>query len=178
MDGHGVLALAALGGFGVGSGFGVGLGVDVTGFGVGTGVAAGVLAGVGAAVGAAVGPAVGAGVTIGDTVGTTGAPEARMAVGAALGDRDGLASIDGDGLTADGLAVGGSEADPAGVDVGVPGTSVDPGVVGLVGGITATGPCARADAAACCWSSAPPMPSAMVASTRFRTPRPKTRRTR
>ena len=143
-DGHGVLTLAAFGGLEVGLGFGVGLGVDDTGCGVGAGVTrgdgAGLMAGVGAGVMAGVGaagdPAVGAGVTIG----TTGAPEARRAVGAGLGATDGLDSIDGDGLAADGLAVGGSEADPAGDEVGVPGTSVDPGVVGLVGGTTATGP--------------------------------------
>ncbi len=191
--GHGFLTLAALGGFGfgVGLGFGVGRGVAATGFGVGFGVtrgvgagvtrgvgaavAAGVPAGVGAAVTAGVGPAVLPGAGAGVTTGTKGDPEARAAVGDGLAEGDGLASIDGDGLVG-----GGSEADPAGVDVG-PGVSaagVASGTVGLAVGITATTPLARADAAACCWSSTPPMPRAMVASTRFRTPRPRIRRTR
>jgi hypothetical protein len=182
------LTLVALGGFGVGLGLGVGRGVDVTGFGVGLGVTRGVGAGVTRGVGAGVaagvragvGAAVLAGVGAGVTTGIAGVPDASGVVGAGLGDGDGLASIEGEGLAGDGLAVGGSEADPSGGAVvpGVPGTAVESGAVGLRDGTTATASLARADAAACCWSSAPPMPRAMVASTRFRTPRPRMRRTR
>ena len=171
-DGHG--ALAVLGGFGLGFGFGVavtGLGV---GFGVTRGVGAGVTRGVGAGVMAGVGAAVPPGLAMGDPV-AAGAADAGTAVGDGLGDTDGLASIDGDGLT-DG---GGSEADPPGDAVGpdVSDAVVDWGA-GWLGGTAAIGPFARADDAACCWSSTPPMPSAIVASTRFRTPRPSINRTR
>lgn len=172
-DGHGTLA--ALGGFGLGFGFGVAVTGFGVGFGVTRGVGAGVTRGVGAGVVAGVGAAVPPGLATGDPV-AAGAADAGTAVGDGLGDTDGLATIEGDGLT-DG---GGSEVEPPGDEVGpgVAGAVVDPGAVWFGGGITATGPLARAVAAACCWSSAPPMPSAMVASTRFRTPRPRISRTR
>ena len=187
--GQGALGFATFGGFGLGLGFasGLGFGVAVTGLGVAFGVArgvgagvargvgAGVACGVGAAVGAAGGSAVGAGVggdvTTGDPV-EAGTGEPVAGLGEGLGDTDGLASIDGEGVSTDGLALGGgSVVDPPGGDVGpwVSGVVVGPGDgAGLGRGIAAMGP---ADWAARCCSSTPPMPSAIVARTRFRTPK-------
>jgi len=200
-DGHGALTLGGLGGLGFGlgvrSGFGwwatgLGFGVLATGCGVGAGVGRAVAAGVGAGVGCAVGAGVGAGVgwAVGAGVGTRfGATEgalvtagdgvtavATVGVPAGVGETAGLGSIDGDGLATvgptlaggwDGVVPGGSDADPPGWEVEpVGGCGV---AAGPPGGTTAIGP---ADAAARCWSSAPPMPSAIVARTRFKTPRP------
>jgi hypothetical protein len=201
------LIFVTLGGLALGFGFGVGLGVATTGFGVGfgvtrgvgagvtrgvgagvtrgvgagvtRGVGAGVTAGVVTGVGAAVRAGVGTGVATGNPVGT-GVPPARSAVGEGLDDATGLTSTEGDGLAGSALALaGGSEVEPAGGDVGlgVCGAVVDDGPV-VLGGTTAIAPVGRADDVACCWSPTPPMPSAMVASTRFRTPRPRMIRTR
>jgi hypothetical protein len=161
-EGHGVLALATLGGFGAGFGLGVGFGVAVTGLGVGAGVIRGVGTGVGAALGAGVGSELAPGIPGLDE----GAATTRR------GDADGLGSIDGEGLAMDGLAVA------AGSVVGV--TDGDAGLcvagaavgsvrgVGIAGGTCAIGP---AEGPARCCSSAPPIPRAIPARTRFRTPR-------
>lgn len=191
--GHAGFGLATLGGFGF-----FGFGVVVTGLGVawgvargvGAGVARGVGAGVGAAVGGATGPAVGAAVgpevTTGDPV-EAGTGETAGGDGSTLGTGDGLASIDGEGpgsidgvgVSVTELAVGwGSAVDPPGVDVGAPVSAVvvgSPDGAGVGVAITAIGP---RDAAARCCSSTPPIPSAIVARKRFRTPRLRMSRTR
>jgi hypothetical protein len=165
-DGHGALVLAGLGGFDLG---GFGSGVFVTGRGVGAGVTRGVGAGVTCGVGADVGAALRAGVGPESAAGVPGPGDGETAAG--LGATDGLGSIDGDGLATDGLAVAcGWLVGPVDGDAGpwVSGAVVGAGVdVGTVG-IWAMGP---ADAAARCCSSAPPIPSAIDARTRFRTPR-------
>ena len=194
-------------GFGSGLGFGVGFGFAVTGrgvaFGVARGVGAGVTRGVGAGVaagltpgvgavvamgvatgvgaavvtgvGAGVGAPVGGGVMTGDAL-ATGEADARPGLGEGSGAEDAPGSIDGEGLGPDGPDDGGgSEVDP-------PGDAVGPGSGAVVvtgdGGIAAMGPVDRAASIACCWSSTPPRLNAMVASTRFRTPRPRMSRTR
>lgn len=178
-------------GFGVG--FGVGLGVGrAVGRGVGSGVGRavgravgrGVGRGVGRAVGAGVGRAVGPGVfglsvgpgVFGCWVGRTavGVPVAtgpsvgagvRAGVsGVAVGATDGV----GVGMTAvlDGVGVGTPVGCPVTVGSCVGTTSV---AVGTGVGTTAIG--GRDDAAERCWSSMPPTPSAIVASTRLTMPR-------
>ena len=178
-------------GFGVGLGAGLGVGRAV-GRGVGAGVGRAVGRGVGAGVGRAVGRGVGAGVgravgrgVLGVSVGpgvfgcwvgptVVGVPVASgasvgvaagatgLAVGEAAGVGVGVAAIgvpDGVGV---GTAVGWPV--PVGSPVGTPPVAVGTGV-----GTTAIG--GRDDAAERCWSSIPPTPSAIVASTRLRMPR-------
>jgi hypothetical protein len=188
--GHGALDLVVFGGFvWCGSGFGVletGLGVGVTrgvGAGVRRGVGAGVTRGVGRGVATGVGLGVATGVALtvgaGEAVGvTTGGGTAATAVDEAVG------AIDGDALGVAGLALGvGSTAGepPAGdVGTGVTGATVgvdDGSPAGVGAGMTATGPVGRT-VAACCWIWKPPIPSAIVARTRFRTPRLRMSRTR
>jgi hypothetical protein len=146
--------------------------------GVGAGVGAAVAAAVGAAVAAAVGVAVGTAVATGDAA-AAGTDDAATADGEAAG----LASIEGDELATGALApaLGSTDGDPPGGDVG----GWDSGAVvgtgdacGADGGTTAIGPLERSVPSACCWSLTPPMPSAIVASTRFRTPRLRMSRTR
>jgi hypothetical protein len=167
--GHGGRALAAAGGFGVDTiGFGVGLG---GGFGVGRGVGravgVGVLAGIGAGVESAVGAAVGA---VGAPVGGAAGPWPTVgpcdAAGTTFGDGDAAPAGDGIGWPEPGCPV------VPGPWLGVA-TLVEPGV-GVV--TTATRGCP--DPSARCWSPTPPMPMAIVARTRFRTPRLRTRRAR
>lgn len=168
--GHGVLLFAT----------GFGLGVDVAGLGVGDGVTRGVGAAVVCAVGAGVTTGVGAGVTAGDV----GAGEAVAGAGDVgrrlVADAEGLGSIDGDALVSgDPLGDGSPDGCPLGVDVGgcVPDVSVGSRVPSGVGVGTAA-MSGRREAEACCCSSTPPMPRAIVASTRFRTPRLRMSRTR
>ena len=188
-------------GFGVGAGVGFGVGAGV-GFGVGTGVGLGVGAGVGLGVGAGVGLGVGAGVGlgVGAGVGRTCAP-VGTGVGAAvaLGELPGTA---GDGITVglDGdepgpwLAGTSGEPDGRGDPVGPgdpPGGASDapadddglaagPRPVGAADGVgtTAIPSLWRGGVIPRCWSSTPPIPSAIVARTRFRTPRLNTSRAR
>jgi hypothetical protein len=166
--GQGTLLFTVLGGFGLG------LGVLVTGRGVGAGVMTGVGTGVTRGVGAAVGAVVGTAVPTGDPLAA-----GRNEVTGVNGEADGLASIDGEGLAA-GLELGTGPIDgelPGGdVGAGVPGAVVGATEASGVGGaMIATGPEDAADRV-CNWT--PPMPSAIVARTRFRTPRLKMRRTR
>jgi hypothetical protein len=155
-------------------GFGVGLGVA---FGVGLGVGLAVGVGVARAVGAAVGAPVAAG-WLGRVV--DGAPGAAVGLPGATGDAEAAATV-GLGLASVPDAVGdgdGAGGDPEGVAAGVslaggrgevPDVGVEPSVGVAVGTIAiALGPLL---APARCWSSNPPMPSATVARTRFRTPR-------
>jgi hypothetical protein len=99
------------------------------------------------------------------------------------GDAAALGSIDGVRLAAGALAAALGSVDgalPGGVAGGwVPGAVAGVGEAGaVVGGTTATGPLERSVPASCCWSRTPPMPKAIVASTRFRTPRLRMSRTR
>ena len=169
--GHGGFTLASGGcavdtiGFGVG--LGVGFGVER---GVGRAVGVGVLAGLGAGVGLAVGTAVGR--AVGRAVGAlvAGAAGRWLAVGPCVpaGTTFGVGEVAapmGDGI-----------GDPGGVNPGPSlgvATLVEPGA-GVV--TTATGPCP--DPSDRCWSPTPPMPKAIVARTRFRTPKLRTRRAR
>jgi hypothetical protein len=169
-DGHGVLPLAALGGFGSGFGLGVGFGVAVAGLGVGAGVTRGVGAGVTCGLGAGVGAALGAGVGSELAPGVPGLDEGAATT--RRGDADGLGSIDGEGLATDGLAVAAGWV--VGPTDGDAGPCVAGALVGSVRGVgMAGGTCAMgaAEAPARCCSSAPPIPSAITARTRFRTPR-------
>ena len=202
--GHGGFTLASSGGCAVDTiGFGVGLGVGFgvergVGRAVGVGVLAGLGAGGGLAVGTAVGRAVGraVGALVGRAVGVgvlagLGAG-VGLAVGRAVGRAVGALVAGADGRW---LAVGpcvpagttfgvGEAAAPVGDGIGDPGgfnpgpslgvaTLVEPGAGGVT---TATGPCP--DPSDRCWSPTPPMPIAIVASTRFRAPRLRTRRAR
>jgi hypothetical protein len=54
----------------------------------------------------------------------------------------------------------------------------DPGVFSVGVGTAAMAPVGLPDAVPRCWSSIPPIPNAMVARTRFRRPRLRTRRAR
>jgi hypothetical protein len=178
--------LFALVGFGVGFLVGRGVGAAVglavgraVGLGVGLGVGWAVRTGVGAAVGPpvavgwlgrAVGPATGA------VVGVTGVPGEALAT-----------AIDGLGLASgpEGLAAGDPLGDPLGDGAGTslgeawaPGDAdepADPAAPGVGVETTAIGPLLSL---ARCWSSKPPRPSAIVARTRFRTPRLRMRRAR
>jgi hypothetical protein len=150
--------------------FGVGFGVWVTGLGVGAGVTRGVGAGVTRGVGAGVTAGVGAAVPAGDAVAPgDSVPDAGFVTGVELpaGEGDGVGSIEGLGLV--GGEPGGSVAGAVGPGVAGAGVGVGTAAMTFEG---------RADAAACCCSSTPPMPSAIVASTRFSTPRLRMSRTR
>lgn len=176
--GHGGRTLTSPGcavdtiGFGVGLrvGLGVAFGVGrVVGRAVGVGVLAGLGAGVGLAVGALVGGAAGRWLAVGPCVptGTTFGAGDAAPVGDGIG---GPGGVDGDGATD---PTGWPEPPVApGPSLGVA-PLVDPGA-GVV--TTATGPCP--DPSDRCWSPTPPMPIAIVARTRFRTPRLRTRRAR
>jgi hypothetical protein len=139
---------------------------------VARGVGAVVVAGVGAGGASAGLVAEGDGVTAiaGDVAGLGTTPG---------GEAPGLGTGAGDGLAPDGVAL------PVGPMGGRPGDDVGPGVSGVVGpasgdvgvGIAAMA-VARAEAAACCCNSTPPIPRAIVARTRFRTPRLRMSRTR
>lgn len=162
--GHGGFALTSPGGCTVDTvGFAVGLDV---GLGVGRVVGLAVGRAVGRAVGALVAGAAGRWLAVGPCVpaGTTFGVGEAAAPGDEIGDPG---DDDGDGVT-----------DPTGWPEPpvVPGPSlgvatlVEPGA-GVV--TTATGPCP--DPSDRCWSPTPPMPIAIVARTRFRTPRLRTR---
>lgn len=159
----------------VGSAVGRAVGLAV-GLGVGLGVGWAVRTGVGAAVGLGVGPLVAVGwlgraegPATGAVVGVTGVPGEALAT-----------EIDGLGLASgpEGLAAGDPLGEPFGEATGTPlgegwapGDADEPVVpVGLGVGVdtTAIGPLLSL---ARCWSSKPPRPSAIVARTRFRTPR-------
>jgi hypothetical protein len=140
-------------------GFGDGLGVGaVVGWGVGRGLA--VRPGVGAADAVGVGPPGVTGAVLGPGVasGTTAMP-VGLAAGEAGGDVDGNAAVvgEGDGVTGGALGTvdGGDVAGPAGVWVGTTATGAD----GAAEGIDRSR------------NSTPPIPRAIVARTRFRTPR-------
>jgi hypothetical protein len=99
------------------------------------------------------------------------------------GDAAALGSIDGVRLAGGALAgaLGSGEGGPPGDEAGgwVPGAVAGVGDAGaVVAGTTATGPLERSVPASCCWSRTPPIPKAIVASTRFRTPRLRMSRTR
>lgn len=157
-------------------GFGVGL---AGGFGVGSLVGFAVGAAVGFAVGLAVGAAVGSPVAAGWLGrGVDGAKGAADGLPGTPGEAEAIAEL-GLGIVLDAVGDGeGAGADPDGVADGVslaggcwelPGVGVVPAVGVAVGTIAiALGPPL---ALARCWSSTPPMPSAIVARTRFRTPR-------
>lgn len=176
--GQGGRALAATGfavrtaGSGVARCVGRGVGRAV-GAGGGFGVAAGVGRAVGADVGALVGAAVGA--TVGCVTGccapvgagvepgwTPGGADARPEVGDGSGPDGEASGPDGVGRGAEGVGSLGGPLPPAGcVPVGEP---IGDGVV-----TTATG--GWPDGVVRCWSPTPPIPNAIVARTRFRTPR-------
>jgi hypothetical protein len=139
--------------------------------------------GVGAAVGVGVGPPVAVGWLggaegpgTGAVVGVTGVPGEALAT-----------AIDGLGLASapEGLAAGDPPGEALGDALGTPlgegwapGDEDEPAVpAGLGVGVdtTAIGPLLSF---ARCWSSKPPRPSAIVARTRFRTPRLRMRRAR
>jgi hypothetical protein len=170
-------------GRGVGAAVTRGVGAAVT-RGVGAAVTRGVGAAVTAGVGAAVTTGVGAGVTTGAVVGVVVAVAVAVAAGFRGGtdeDAEGSGTIDGDALATGGTLDDGSMEDcPAGGDAGasVAGASVGAGVSSGIGVGIAAMSVGRLDVSACCWSSTPPMPSAIVASTRFRTPRLRMSRTR
>ena len=184
-----------------GSRFGVGVAWR-SARGVGAGVTRGVGRGVGAAVTRGVGAVVAAGVGAGGdrrcrgdlrggARGRRGRPARRSARAMPSpwqvtpagpdADADGPGTIDGAGAR-QGRAYTRRAAQPlaaprATVGPGVPGASVGPASAGV--GVGDGGDVGRpGDAAARCWSSTPPMPSAIVASTRFRTPRLRMSRTR
>ncbi|MGP1673826.1 MAG: hypothetical protein ACTS8Z_01255 [Candidatus Limnocylindrales bacterium] len=162
-------------GFGVGAGVGLGVGLGVA---AGRGVAAGVGRGVGVGVGRACAP-VGAGVvaavargelpgTAGDgmTAGFDGDDPGSWLAGTS-GEPDGRGERDGPG---DPLG-GGSDA-PA------DGDGLDPGPRPVGVGTTAMPSLGLGGVFPRCWSSMPPIPNAIVARTRFRTPRLNTSRAR
>jgi hypothetical protein len=185
-------------GSGVDRGVGRGVGRAV-GFGVAGGL--GVAADVGRAVGAAVGRAVGAlvGAAVGAEVGAAVAPPVGAAVGCVAGccvpvgsgvepgARPGGAEArpvvgDGDG------SPGGEASGPEGVGSGADGDPEGAGWPGWLGwplppvgcvpgcdvpgvGVFTMATGGWPDAASRCWSPTPPTPNAIVARTRFRTPR-------
>jgi hypothetical protein len=169
---------------GLAVGFAVGLAVGfAVALAVGCGVGWAVRTGVGAAVGLGVGPRVadgwlgrGEGFALGPVVGVAGAAGEALAtaiVGLALA------------IGADGLAIGDVVGDPLGDAVGsplgdasLPGEAGEPAVgAGLGAGVDTTA-IGLLLSFARCWSSTPPRPSAIVARTRFRTPRLRMRRAR
>jgi hypothetical protein len=166
---------------------GAGVGAFV-GLGVGLAVGAAVGFGVGLAVGAAVGAAVGFGVGLPVDVGWLGrgadvAPGAPVGLVGTAGEAVATAIV-GAGPTGLPLAVGDGDGDgigPLGEAVGagveavgeLTGDALDPPVdvaigVGVATMATSLGPPL---ALARCCSETPPIPSAIVARTRFRTPR-------
>jgi hypothetical protein len=168
-----------------------GLGVRVVGLAVGFGVARGVGLAVGAAVDRAVGALVGAavGAVVAAAVGAAVGPAAGCWVGAGVdpgarvGAIEATATVgegDADTTCPDGDATG-PDGDPEGAGwLACPGlvegaAEVAPGA-GVGVDTTATG--GWRDGAARCWSPTPPMPIAIVARTRFRTPRLRTSRAR
>jgi hypothetical protein len=180
-------------GFGVG--FGVGLTVGLTvGFGVGVGVAAGGGVGVGLAVaaGVGVGRAVGAAVEVGvgvgrlsggrDAGGTTfpdGWADGALLAGTSglpdgTGPSDGVGPVEGGGVGERGGVGDPVTGEAVALGVEPPPVGAGPASVGPGEGTTAIPSVGRAEAMARCCNSTPPMPSAIVASTRFRTPRLKT----
>ena len=182
--------LFALVGFGMGFLVGGGVGAAVgravglaVGLGVGFGLGWAVRTGVAAAVGVGVGPPVAVGwlgraegPATGAVVGVTGPPGEALAT-----------AIDGLGLASgpEGLGAGDPPGEPLGDALGTaldegwaPGDADEPAVPagpGVRVEITAIGPLLSL---ARCWSSKPPRPSAIVARTRFRTPRLRMRRAR
>lgn len=180
-------------GAGVGVAVGAGAGVEVgVGEGVGAGVAVGrgVGVGVGFAVGVGAGVAVGAGAAVRRGVGD--GVETGVAEGVAATIVGGVDVANGDvgeaGAILVGEAVGTTEpdgvADPVGGGAALVGETgfaglAGPAVVTAVGldrstvgvGTTAIASVGRGDVVARCWSSTPPIPRAIVARTRFRTPR-------
>jgi hypothetical protein len=173
--GHGGRTLTAAGlavrtaGSGVARWVGRGVGRAV-GFGVGAGVGAAVGADVGAPVGAAVGCVAGCSVPVGAGVApgaTPGGADASPLVGVGDGSPDGEASgPDGVGSAAD------EDGDGAGW-LGCPLPSVGCVEAGdaLEAGVCTTATGGGLDVAFRPWSSTPPTPNAIVARTRFRTPR-------
>ena len=168
MFGHGGRALApppaATVGFGVGLAVGLGVGRGVAA-GVGRAVGRGVRLGVGSAVGAAVGLA---GVAGDATAGVAARPEVGLGPTTMP---DGVADGAGVGGRPDGVTEGGGSEDgsPGGGDDVVPAVGVPPAVgVGVAMTAIWLGPPL---AVARCCSSAPPIPSAIVARTIFRTPK-------
>jgi hypothetical protein len=163
-------------GVGLGVGFGVGLGV-ARGVGCAVWVARGVASGVWA--GAVVGPLVelgwlGAGVVNGPWVGWPGMTGELLATAieglgtAGLGLVRPVGAVLGEAVSpGDALALAGT---PVGVDAGTPVDGVGVETWAIWPGCP--------ERWARCWSSAPPMPSATVARTRFRTPRLRMRRAR
>lgn len=140
---------------GAGVGFGVGFAVGAgVGWAVGRGLA--VRPGVGAADAVGVGPpgVTGAVLGVGVASGTIAMP-----VGLAAGDVDGDAAVDGEADAIPGDELGTAEGGVVG------------GAAGVCVGTTATGPDGSAEGIDRSRNSTPPMPRAIVARTRFRTPR-------
>lgn len=181
--GQGGCALALLVEAGVGAGVGAFVGLAV-----GLAVGAAVGFGVGLAVGAAVGATVGFGVGLPVDVGWLGrgvdiAPGAPVGLAGAAGEAVATAIV-GSGLTAPPVTVGDGEGDGAGglgealaageESVGeLSGDALDSPVGAAIGvGVAtmATSPGPPLPLARCCRET-PPIPSAIVARTRFRTPR-------
>jgi hypothetical protein len=182
------LLVVALVGFGVGFLVGGGVGSAVgravglaVGLGVGFGVGWAVRTGVGAAVGLGVGPPVAVGwlgraegPATGAVVGVTGVAGEALATAIV-----GLALTSGP----EGLAAGDPLGEPLGDALGTPlgeacapGDADEPAVPSGLGVDTTAIWLLRSFAR--CWSSTPPRPSAIVARTRFRTPRLRMRRAR
>jgi hypothetical protein len=160
-------------------GFGVGLAVGFgVGFGVGLAVGAGVARAVGAGVARAVGAGVGSPVAVGWLGrGVAGVPGAVVGLPGTAGDAEATAMV-GLGLMSVPVAVGDGEGagEPDGVDGGVSlagGCGEVPDVGGVAAVVVGVGTIAIGPllAPARCCSSTPPIPSAIVARTRFRTPR-------
>jgi hypothetical protein len=166
-------------------GLAVGRAVAVLGSGVTTGVATGSGVGVGPVVGAAVGSGEVAAEGLGAVVVAVG--EAAVS-GLPLGPADGVGPV----TTADGVGASDGSTDPDGPGAGLvdpPGSlgadalgAAEPVPGSLAGGVGvgtwAMASVGRADSVARCCSSTPPIPRAIVARTRFRTPRLRTRRAR
>lgn len=166
-------------GFGVGFLVGRGVGSAV-GLAVGFGVGSKVRIGVGAAVGPGVGPPVAVGwlgraegPTTGAVPGVAGEALATAIVGLGLASGPaGLAA--GEPL---GAPLGDAPGSPLG-EAWAPGETDEPAVpTGLGVGVDTTAIWPLRSFARC-WSSRPPRPSAIVARTRFRTPRLRMRRAR
>jgi hypothetical protein len=161
-------------GLGVGRGVGraVGPGVAVAlavGAGVGRGVGAGLAVGRGAEVGVAAGRGVDPGAALGGADATAVAGDGLAVATGGVGTTDGETCGTGS-LAVGSLAVGSPDAPGP-----VPG--VDVAVEGGVGVVT-TAIGGRSDAADRPPNPTPPIPSAIVARTRFRTPRLKMSRAR
>ncbi len=169
------------GGLAVGCGLGGVVGATdgaVEELGVGLPVGRGVGRGVGGAVGPAVGATDGRGVSrgrgVGSGPGTTARGVVRGAIDAATwvpvgtgpdGDEFGISRLPvGDGATVDG------DGPPPGGLVGGP-LGRAPVAVGLAVGVGTTATSDGVGGVVRCWSSRPPIPSAITARTMFRTPR-------